>query len=222
MLKELRKESSKDNNYLQALEEVRGGWAKKGKSYKRYLRRLYTQRENITVKDNLLMCENRVVIPDNMKTKLLNRIHRGHQSAGKCKERARKSVWWPQINKDITEWIKNCNICIMNSRTKHYPLITSDLPKEPKPSCNSSAVSDLLVCRVLQIFTTGCSSVAWSRATGSFAYISPICCNSASIPALLGSPSRLSIAAHCVQSRQGICQLNPFAFPCSLPALCFN
>ena len=31
MLEELRKESSQDNNYLQALEEVRGGWAKKGK-----------------------------------------------------------------------------------------------------------------------------------------------------------------------------------------------
>ena len=45
MLEELRKESSNDNNYLQALEEVRGSWAKKGKSYKRYLRKLYTQRE---------------------------------------------------------------------------------------------------------------------------------------------------------------------------------
>ena len=34
MLEELRKDNSQDNNYLQALEEVRGGWAKKGKSYK--------------------------------------------------------------------------------------------------------------------------------------------------------------------------------------------
>ena len=59
MLEELRKESSKDDNYLQALEEVKGGWAKKGKSYKGYIKRLYTQRENITVKDKLLMCGNR-------------------------------------------------------------------------------------------------------------------------------------------------------------------
>ena len=64
-----KKDSSKDNNYLHALEEKRGGWAKKLKSYKGYLRRLYTQRENVMVKDNLLMCGNRVVIPNNMKTK---------------------------------------------------------------------------------------------------------------------------------------------------------
>ena len=69
------KKSNEGTNYLQALDAVRGGWAKKGKSYKGYLKRLYTQRENITVKDNLLICKNRVVIPDNMKTKLLYRIH---------------------------------------------------------------------------------------------------------------------------------------------------
>ena len=45
MLEELRKESSKQNNFIQALEEVGGGWAKKGKSYKGYLRRLYRERE---------------------------------------------------------------------------------------------------------------------------------------------------------------------------------
>ena len=91
MLEELRKESSKDN--LQALEEVIGGWATKGKSYKGYIRRLYTQRENITVKDKLLMCGNRVLIPDIIKNKLLYMIHRGHQSSGKCIERSRGSVW---------------------------------------------------------------------------------------------------------------------------------
>ena len=68
-LEKLKKDSSKDNNYLHVLEEKRGGWAKKLKSYKGYLRRLYTQRENVMVKDNLLMCGNRVVIPNNMKTK---------------------------------------------------------------------------------------------------------------------------------------------------------
>ena len=45
ILEGMRKKSYKYNNYLQALGEVRGGWAKKEKSYKGYLRRLYTHRE---------------------------------------------------------------------------------------------------------------------------------------------------------------------------------
>ena len=82
-LKEMRKEINKDNNNLQALEKVRG-WVKKEKSYRGYLRKLYAQRENIMVKDNLLMCKDRVVMPRNMKTKLLYRIHKGNQRAEKC------------------------------------------------------------------------------------------------------------------------------------------
>ena len=71
------------------------------------------------MKNKLLMCGNKVVIPDIMKNKLLYKIHRGNPSAGKCIERARGSVWWPQMNKDITEWVENSNTFIMNSRTKH-------------------------------------------------------------------------------------------------------
>ena len=89
-LKEMRKEINKDNNNLQALEKVRG-WVKKEKSYRGYLRRLYAQRENIMVKDNLLMCGSRAVISDIMNTKLLYRIHRGHQRAGNC-------VWLERVH----------------------------------------------------------------------------------------------------------------------------
>ena len=35
------------------------------------------------------------------------------------------------MNKDITGWLENCNKCNMNSWTKYYPVITSDLPEEP-------------------------------------------------------------------------------------------
>ena len=35
------------------------------------------------------------------------------------------------MNKDIIEWVENCNTCIVNSRIKHYPLRTSELPEEP-------------------------------------------------------------------------------------------
>ena len=63
------------------------------RAIREYRRRLYTQRENLTVKDKLLMCGNRVLIPDIIKNRLLYMIHRGHQSSGKCIERSRGSVW---------------------------------------------------------------------------------------------------------------------------------
>ena len=49
---------------------------------------------------------------------------------GSVLERARESVGWPQMNKDITQLIENCNTCIMISRTKHYILIALYLPQE--------------------------------------------------------------------------------------------
>ena len=55
MFEGIRNECNKDNNY------------KKIKSCKEFLRELYTAKENITVKYNLIMCKNRVVSPNNIK-----------------------------------------------------------------------------------------------------------------------------------------------------------
>ena len=54
-------------------------------------------------------------------------LHSGHQGIYKCKERARCSVWWP----DIEEYIKRCRVCCQFQWPWFEPLHLSELPDTP-------------------------------------------------------------------------------------------
>ena len=56
-------------------------------------------------------------------------MHLGHLGISKCRERARLSMWWPGMSKQIQEMIQNCDICNKNKPQRSEPLITSPLPE---------------------------------------------------------------------------------------------
>ena len=76
-----------------------------------------------------------------MRKEILTKIHAGHQSKEKCKQRARKVVFWPGINNDIDNVVDSCETC---QRYKHddqkellkpYPVPT--LPWQVVGTCRS-------------------------------------------------------------------------------------
>ena len=74
-----------------------------------------------------MMRDGKVVIPRMLRQRILERFHRGHQGVERCWRRARESVWWPTMRRDIEEFVERCNPCIKNRRVKHYPLQTTEL-----------------------------------------------------------------------------------------------
>ncbi|KAL0153721.1 hypothetical protein M9458_050974 [Cirrhinus mrigala] len=57
---------------------------------------------------------------------------RGHLGIEKCKRRARETVFWHGINKDIEKMVRQCDTCrkYRNNQTKE-PMIIPDLPTSP-------------------------------------------------------------------------------------------
>ena len=84
--------------------------------------------EELTIENNLLMRGSRIVIPSSLRKDILNKIHAGHQGITKCRERARQSVWWPGISKELEELVKRCHICCKTQSQRAEPLITTPLP----------------------------------------------------------------------------------------------
>ncbi|KAL5006376.1 hypothetical protein ScPMuIL_015182 [Solemya velum] len=88
-------------------------------------------RDELSVCHGLLLRGSRLVIPTIMRAEVLHRIHEGHQGIVKCRERARNSVWWPGISKDIEYLVRNCANCVKHRADKAEPLISTAFPDYP-------------------------------------------------------------------------------------------
>ncbi|UYV75071.1 K02A2.6-like [Cordylochernes scorpioides] len=61
--------------------------------------------------EGLLFWGNRVIIPTNLRAKMLDELHNSHQGIVGLKSVARTLFWWPGLDKDIEETVRRCNCC---------------------------------------------------------------------------------------------------------------
>ena len=57
----------------------------------------------------------------------LQLIHEGHLGLGKCKLRAKGTVYWPGLNDQLEKLILNCELCLNYSQSKCKPTPTTSL-----------------------------------------------------------------------------------------------
>ena len=64
---------------------------------------------------------NRVVIPTSMRSATLNRLHDAHQGLTSMLQRARRTVYWPKLQDDITDMVHKCDECQRHGNKKPRP-----------------------------------------------------------------------------------------------------
>ena len=75
----------------------------------------YSVAAELTVEKGLLMRGSQVVIPASLHGSILCELHDGHQGITKCRERAKYSVWWPGLSKQLESTVKSCQECLINT-----------------------------------------------------------------------------------------------------------
>ncbi|XP_043471652.1 uncharacterized protein K02A2.6-like [Leptopilina heterotoma] len=65
--------------------------------------------------DNILLRGNKIVIPTKLRAQVLAAAHEGHPGIVNMKARLRTKVWWPKIDKDAENVVRNCKGCILVS-----------------------------------------------------------------------------------------------------------
>lgn len=89
-------------------------------------------RDEIHVINNLLFKNNSVIIPWSMRSEILNILHEGHQGIEKTKSLARSTVYWPNINQEIENKIKQCESCnIFSSNKSKEKMLSHEIPTFP-------------------------------------------------------------------------------------------
>ena len=91
----------------------------------------YPVSAEISIEGGLLMRGSRIIIPASMRRSILDKVHTGHQGISKCRERARQSIWWPGLSKQLEELVKSCPDCYRVQKQRAQPLVPSVFPELP-------------------------------------------------------------------------------------------
>ena len=111
---------------------IMDGWPVNINNVPQAAREFWKVRDEISVADSLLFVGERLVVPDAMKKVALEAIHEGHLGIEKCKQRGRSCVYWPAMNADIEQLVKQCEICNrFATSNRKEPMIPHDIPARP-------------------------------------------------------------------------------------------
>lgn len=91
----------------------------------------YPFRHQFTFEDDLLMFTARILVPTSCRSEILRLLHEGHFGIEKTQARAKETLWWPGMMKEIEEKVKSCHLCIEGSTNRKMPLKPTELPERP-------------------------------------------------------------------------------------------
>lgn len=129
-LEEIRERQEEDEVCRQLTAYCQLGWPEKDR-VPEALKGYWSERGEITLVRGLLLKASRVIIPSCMRIEILDRLHEGHQGITKCRSRAKMSVWWPGLSRQIEDMVQGCRKCAEHRSFRAEPLIPSVVPNRP-------------------------------------------------------------------------------------------
>lgn len=111
---------------------VQGGWPTEQQAVQAQAKSYWNFRDEISEFNGLMFKGQKIIIPAKEKSTTLNQLHSGHQGVQRTLAIARDHVFWLNMSKDITDFIKKCRICetTQRSNTKE-PMIVKVIPIYP-------------------------------------------------------------------------------------------
>ena len=91
----------------------------------------FLKRWELSATDDILLWNERVVIPTSVRHLLLNELHSEHTGSVRMKRIARRYFWWPRIDDKIDEATRQCAACQAQARRPSKSYATWTWPSGP-------------------------------------------------------------------------------------------
>ena len=123
-LDEMERESGADAEIQTVLRCIREGWH----DVKGEFRPFWNVRHELAPvggKSSCLMRGNRIVVPRLLQKRVLQLAHEGHLGVVRMKQRCREFAWWPGIDRQIEQMVRDCEPCLVSGKSRqpvHAPL----------------------------------------------------------------------------------------------------
>jgi len=89
-------------------EYILHGWPKNKNEIPETLIAYWQYQSSLCYEQGLILFGKRLWIPSSLRRELLARLHESHFGISKSIARAQSSIWWPKINANIEEMVKDC------------------------------------------------------------------------------------------------------------------
>lgn len=133
-LDKIREHTSCNDDMLQLRDAIINGWPPDRFSIPTALIPFWPHKDELGYHNGIIVKGDRVVVPSTLQREVLTNIHKGHLGIKKCRLKARRCVFWPNMNVDISKMINSCVNCQIHSGPQpknytynmkdscHYPL----------------------------------------------------------------------------------------------------
>ena len=131
-IQEIREETSRDA-ILQSLKAViLTGWPSQRESLPTELYHYFNIRDELAAQDGVIFKGPKCIIPTSLRPKIKEKLHRSHIGIQGCLRRAREVVYWPNMNRELEDFISKCETCnTFQPAQPKEPLICHDIPQRP-------------------------------------------------------------------------------------------
>ena len=129
-LQQIQQATQDDDTMVLLKHTITFGWPHAVQELPKELQAYWTFREEMTVEDGLILKATRIVIPPTMRESILQQLHDGHPGFTKCHNRAKQTVYWPNLRKELEDLVLNCQLCLKHSTAKRKPKPTPSFGQE--------------------------------------------------------------------------------------------
>ena len=109
-MEEFQHYTNSDTTLQELAKYVHKGWPREQKDCLEILQHYWTYKECISMENGLLFKDDRLIVPEVERNYILELLHYRHYGIKRTQDRARKSVFWPGITKDIENKVKDCDL----------------------------------------------------------------------------------------------------------------
>lgn len=112
----------------------------------------------------------RLFVPESFRAKVLEEFHSlrpgGHPGIAKTIELVSRSLWWPELQKDVKEFVSSCLVCAQHKVSRASPigqLVPLPVPSKPWTHISMDFIVDLPVssgCQVIWVVVDRFSKMA--------------------------------------------------------------
>ena len=122
--------TARDKLLSKVLHFIRHGWP--DNSVDSEMKPYFTKRWELTELDGCIIWCSRVLIPPQAREHILAELHCGHPGGARMKSLARRFVWWPGMDQQIEETVKECPECQQSQASPPVaPLCSWQWPTRP-------------------------------------------------------------------------------------------